>query len=102
MRHDFREKLDIIEQFLERLAKIHQWFEVQEVAHFYASSILFVYEGYSQAKPLVNVKMIDFSHVFMAERESCVAGKDHNYIYGLKNIYKTFSDIMKGIQQNEL
>jgi hypothetical protein len=59
-----------------------------ESLHFYASSLLFVYEGHSKHRPSANTKMIDFSHVFRVN-----SGKDDNYIHGLNYIYEKFCDI---------
>ncbi|KAI1715436.1 inositol polyphosphate kinase domain-containing protein [Ditylenchus destructor] len=92
MRESNDDKIKIIDQFMIHLEKLCRWFETQEIAHFYASSLLLVYEGHSKLKPNVDLRMIDFSHVFMVE-----SGKDQNYLYGLNNVCKTLTDIRNGL-----
>jgi len=58
--------------------------------HFYASSLLFVYEGHSQLPSIVDVRMIDFSHVFSMENKPKL---DENYIHGLLKIIEIFQKI---------
>lgn len=97
---------------VQQIKKIKDWFDKQTQFAFFASSLLIVYEGKPdqttqtnnnvQTKPtenngkehssssdsrsdpasLVDVRMIDFAHVFPAE------AKDENYLYGLNNLIK--------------
>lgn len=91
-----------------KLEKILEWFLSQDQFRFYASSILVLYEGLcphdigSQASsdsdeelrnevggPLVDLRMIDFAHVFQAEPGRL----DSNYIYGLENLIHAFKSL---------
>merc|ERR550532_305608 len=76
----------VLELFIEKLRRVEALFQTQTTYNFYASSLLFVYdaEGAKNSKNLgseklqefVNVKMIDFAHVWPAEE-----GKiDQNYL----------------------
>lgn len=85
--------LKIVELFIKKIREIRDWFERQDCLHFFASSLLLVYEG---DRPLetnkslkVDVKMIDFSHVFNVN-----SSKDENYIHGLNYILNTFNGIL--------
>lgn len=69
---------------------MQKWFSDQELLQFYASSLLFVYEGDSKRPPRVDVRMIDFSHVFRVE-----FGHDENYRHGLNYIYGVFMRIQE-------
>ncbi|KAI3421009.1 hypothetical protein GPALN_014636 [Globodera pallida] len=77
--------------FIEQLERVHRWFERQRILHFYASSLLFVYEGHSASLPTVKLCMIDFSHVF--NQQSDGAQRDENYLFGLVHLIKLFCDI---------
>lgn len=85
--------------FIEKLKKVEALFQTQTTYNFYASSLLFVYdaEGAKNSKDLgsdklqefVNVKMIDFAHVWPAEE-----GKiDQNYLKGVQSLIKLFSNV---------
>uniref|UniRef100_A0A914KJK0 Kinase n=2 Tax=Meloidogyne incognita group TaxID=654580 RepID=A0A914KJK0_MELIC len=81
---------NILDRFIERLKSIQDWFLHQKMLHFYASSLLFVYEGHSQLPSIVDVRMIDFSHVFSMENKPKL---DENYIHGLLKIIEIFQKI---------
>lgn len=102
------ERKEIIRlKILSRLCKIRDWFLTQSSFRFYASSILILYEGLcpndigSQAssdsdeelrnerEPLVDLRMIDFAHVFDGEPEC----PDENYIFGLNNLISSIEAI---------
>lgn len=85
-----KDALALVAAFLGRLELLRNWFSEQELLHFYASSLLFVYEGDSRHPLRVDVRMIDFSHVFRVE-----SGKDENYLHGLNFIYNTFKNIQR-------
>uniref|UniRef100_A0A914KMH8 Kinase n=1 Tax=Meloidogyne incognita TaxID=6306 RepID=A0A914KMH8_MELIC len=87
---------DILDRFIERLKSIQDWFLHQKMLHFYASSLLFVYEGHSQLPSIVDVRMIDFSHVFSVESKSQL---DENYIHGLLKIIEIFQKIRNEYDQ---
>ena len=85
--------------FIEKLKMILQLFNYQTTFHFFASSLLFVYdaevtERYNESmreelEKSVSLKMIDFAHVWRAE------GKiDKNYIQGLESLIKLFSKVL--------
>lgn len=84
--------LKIIKLFIKKIEEIKDWFERQDCLNFFASSLLLVYEGEklftNLNNPKVDIKMIDFSHVFNVN--SC---KDENYIHGLNYILNTFNKI---------
>jgi hypothetical protein len=83
--------LQVLDAFIQRLGIIQDWFEHQTLLHFYASSLLLVYEGHSKMAPKVDVKMIDFSHVFPTEPSA--QQRDENYLYGLVRIVEFFQKI---------
>ena len=85
--------------FKEKLNEILKLFETQTTFHFFASSLLFVYDGeaalqFEQAgdeaelRKSVQLKMIDFAHVWPAEGEL-----DQNYIRGVHSLIKLFCQI---------
>lgn len=91
-------QLRVVESTLTRLKAIAAWFERQKRFHFYASSLLIVYEGdeivgSSPNSPLCDVRMIDFSHVFNAKTT------DSNYIFGLGNLVKHFEALGTKLKQ---
>jgi len=85
--------------FVEELQKIAALFETQTKFHFFASSLLFVYDaegaknnkslGSNQLKQFVNVKMIDFAHVWPAPDQA----KDQNYAKGVQSLIQLFSKV---------
>uniref|UniRef100_A0A0K0ED00 Kinase n=1 Tax=Strongyloides stercoralis TaxID=6248 RepID=A0A0K0ED00_STRER len=77
----------LLEDFLKQLKTLESWFNVQTSYHFYASSLLFVYEGNATVKEELKptIKMIDFSHTYCGNDQL-----DKNYIPGLKNLIEIF------------
>jgi len=89
---------------LAKLYDIKEWFLTQNSYRFFASSILVLYEGYSKhdlnsqgssdseddrschVNPRVDVRMIDFAHVYPSQVDKL----DENYIFGLDNLIKSF------------
>uniref|UniRef100_A0A9J2PW41 Kinase n=1 Tax=Ascaris lumbricoides TaxID=6252 RepID=A0A9J2PW41_ASCLU len=71
----------VAEEVLSQLIAIREWFKEQRIYHFYASSILIVYEASLERPARVRVRLIDFSHVFPAEQRP-----DENYLFGLNNM----------------
>jgi len=82
--------------FVEKLKKIQSLFETQRSFHFFASSLLFVYDAEAvqnnidteELNNLVNLKMIDFAHVWPAEGEI-----DNNYLRGVTSLIQLFSGV---------
>jgi len=89
---------------LEKLYIIRDWFLAQNSYRFFASSLLILYESYSKhdlgsqgssdseddrsslSKLRVDVRMIDFAHVYPAENGQI----DTNYVFGLNNLIQIF------------
>lgn len=89
---------------LEKLYIIRDWFLSQNSYRFFASSLLILYESYSKhdlgsqgssdseddrsslSKLRVDVRMIDFAHVYPAENGQI----DTNYVFGLNNLIQIF------------
>ncbi|CAG5095021.1 Oidioi.mRNA.OKI2018_I69.XSR.g13993.t1.cds [Oikopleura dioica] len=98
----------IIKGILERLLLIRDFFAAQTSYRFYASSLLILYEGYSPAelgsqgssdseddrwrpdKPRVDVRMIDFAHVW--DGDGC--NLDENYLFGLNKLILAFESLL--------
>ena len=78
-------KIHVIKETIKQLEKIKNWFEKQKTYHFYASSILVVYEAdqieENDLENKVRVKLIDFAHVFPANDTH-----DENVLFGLKRL----------------
>ncbi|KAL3068498.1 hypothetical protein niasHT_030789 [Heterodera trifolii] len=85
----------IVDEFVKQLDQVLCWFQQQKIAHFYASSLLFVYEGHSKLMPSVSLSMIDFSHVFFVQKTE--AKMDENYMFGLIHIIKLFRKIRRDL-----
>ena len=81
-----------ISNALVQLRPIRRWFEENKSLRFYASSLLFIYEGDVTNSPnpdMTTVKMIDFGRV---RRES---GGDQGYITGLSTVKNIFADLLQ-------
>merc|ERR1711892_349300 len=89
---------ELAQVFVEELKKILQVFQGQTTYHFFASSLLFVYDAedardFKETKdatvlPSVSLKMIDFAHVWQAEGKT-----DQNYIQGVESLISLFMNI---------
>ena len=85
--------------FIEELKKVETLFLTQTKFHFFASSLLFVYDaegvknnknlGSDFLKKFVNLKMIDFAHVWPASEHT----KDENYLKGVQSLIALFSKV---------
>ncbi|VDO22271.1 unnamed protein product [Haemonchus placei] len=80
----------LISEALSKLNYVREWFAKQTSFHFYASSLLFVYENDLQKPPNVHLVMIDFSHVFPSNNQL-----DTNYIAGLNVLHSKMEIILK-------
>jgi len=76
--------------FYSRLLLIREWFIRQRIFHFYASSLLFVYESLSTISPRTDIRLIDFAHVFPAQNTS-----NENFLFGLENLVNMWKEILK-------
>lgn len=77
---------------LAQLLELKAWFENQTIYHFYACSLLFMYEkglAVKGARSSAVVKLIDFAHV--TEGKGVI---DHNFLGGLCSLIKFVSDIL--------
>jgi len=93
----------IVEAIKSKLVTIRDWFLTQNKFRFFAFSLLILYEGISKPDlnsqgssdseddrasvahgARVDVRMIDFAHVYPAEAEQL----DENYLFGLNNLIK--------------
>jgi len=90
-------RLDIIKQYLNILNSLKDWFENDNINNwkFIASSLLFVHStNINDLK--VNLKMIDFAHVFPNQSsDNTVKLKDDNYIFGLNKLIEQFQKLKK-------
>ena len=85
--------------FIEELRKIATLFETQTTFHFFASSLLFVYDaegvnnnkdqGPEGLRQFVNLKMIDFAHVWPASDNT----RDDNYLRGVNSLISLLSKV---------
>lgn len=72
----------VVGNILVKIDEIIAWFEEQRSLQFYGSSLLIVYDSVSCE---VDVKMIDFAHVFYE------SGKvDENYLFGARKLREAF------------
>jgi len=112
----------LVGKILGHLKDIHHWAKGQRVFNIYSSSVLIVYDA-KRLKELiegrailnnpndlqldefvtptagsnwVNVKMIDFAHIFPNED----GGPDANYIEGIENLVKVFERLLSEANQN--
>ncbi|CAI9280575.1 unnamed protein product [Lactuca saligna] len=72
---------------LSQLLELKAWFEDQTMYHFYACSLLFMFEKGLTSNP--EVKLIDFAHV--EEGKGVI---DHNFLGGLCSLIKFISKIL--------
>ena len=89
---------ELAKLFVAKLMKVKELFQHQTEYHFFASSLLFVYdadvartykeEDGTSLKKSVSVKMIDFAHVWPAENKT-----DKNYIQGVQSLIDFFQNI---------
>jgi hypothetical protein len=96
-----RLRLEVVPHLLGRLREIRAWFAAQAEFRFYGSSLLFLYDVDAPPEaPLVDLRMIDFAHVWpipppssvSPEREGATdgvargAGRDEGYLRGLDSV----------------
>lgn len=71
-------------EIVEKLTAIREVLE-KPAFHFFASSLLVVYEGDHNREPRVDIRLIDFSHVLESD-----GSQDESYLYGLDNLISIF------------
>jgi len=86
---------ELAKVFVEELKKILAVFQQQTTFHFFASSLLFVYDAEAAKcfkdandktlRDSISLKMIDFAHVWGAEGKP-----DQNYMKGVESLIKLF------------
>ncbi|KAI3521119.1 hypothetical protein L1887_10580 [Cichorium endivia] len=84
---------------LSQLLELKAWFEDQTMYHFYACSLLFMFEkglALKGATSNAQVKLIDFAHV--TEGKGVI---DHNFLGGLCSLIKFISDIIPDKNDHE-
>ena len=86
---------------IEKLNEIKLWFEKQRTYHFYAASILVIYESdlenismdeqktIEQIKHLVRVKLADFAHVFPSNNQ-----RDENFLFAIISLIDHFKRLL--------
>lgn len=98
--HYENHRYSIVSQMLNKLIEIEKWFAFDNLNRFefISSSILFAYSVSERGNVIVNVKMIDFAHVFPLIGSKCLSPNhdylDHNYLFGLRNLIKVFQKIV--------
>lgn len=91
---------ELVEIVLGRLKSILAVMEKQRKYLMYASSVLFIYDAAAVRRFLVdgnrrrleeavNIKVIDFAHIFPAEGKA-----DDNFLRGLRNLIKVFQSVL--------
>jgi len=75
---------------LARVSEIHAWFMEQARFRFYGSSLLLVYDGAcaDAERPVCDVRMIDFAHVWPIPRSQQPHGRDDGYVVGLESLMR--------------
>ena len=89
---------ELAQIFVEDLKKVLQLFQHQTTFHFFASSLLFVYDAeatrnFKETKKgnlrnSTSLKMIDFAHVWKAEGRT-----DQNYVKGVQSLITLFKNV---------
>ncbi|PAV77307.1 hypothetical protein WR25_19738 [Diploscapter pachys] len=80
---------EVVSQSIVQIDRVAEWFAAQRSFHFFASSLLFVYEMDETKLPNISVSMIDFSHVFPAEGHP-----DENYEHGLIHLRERLQSLL--------
>lgn len=92
-------KESITQFIMDDLQEIARWFGSQSILSFHGSSVLIVFEGdratldsnvetnHNRHPSLLQVKMIDFAHVFQTR------ASDDNYLEGLNSLISYFQSL---------
>ena len=104
IRLDKEQSILVAEIFLKKLEEFVDFFGSQRRYHFYASSLLFIYDfdslqigNMEKFKGSVKLKLIDFAHVFPANGVA-----DDNFIHGLKNLCELFQKLVSLNKNSDL
>jgi hypothetical protein len=96
--HDgHRLRTELVPPFIEKLREIEGWFAHQNSKRFYGSSLLFLYDGTAE-DPKVDVRMIDFAHVWPIPPQEVPEGRDEGYLKGLRSIIGYLSDLQRAAE----
>ncbi|CAJ0922065.1 unnamed protein product, partial [Mesorhabditis belari] len=80
---------DAVALILRKATLFREWFAQQRLFHFYASSLLFIFET-DPTKPVnADVRMIDFGHVYPGNEQL-----DDNYTHGLDNLISLLEEML--------
>jgi len=95
-RHRGGVRCRIIVEFRRQLKSLAAWFKDNDMFHFTASSILFVYEGNPNSSGFDNCKLrvIDYAHVVKREGGQR-KGRDDGFLDGLYTILRLVDEILK-------
>uniref|UniRef100_A0A8R1I9R6 Kinase n=1 Tax=Caenorhabditis japonica TaxID=281687 RepID=A0A8R1I9R6_CAEJA len=85
-----KELKEVLEKALKELETIKHFFETQTSFQFFASSLLFVYEGDVTLPINLKIIMIDFSHAFFSN-----GNRDEGYLFGIQNLERFLQDMLK-------
>jgi hypothetical protein len=91
----------IVHHFLSKLEQLEQWFDRdnQNRFEFISSSLLFAYSSDEQDELHIELRMIDFAHVFPLAGSKCLvegmAHQDQNYLFGLRNLLQLFQKLAR-------
>ena len=82
---------DVIGPIIEKLRRIRHQMQRQKLYHFFATSVLIVYEGDTKQptrKPqdLLDVRLVDFAHSFEHHNPRVVGEPDHNTLFGINKL----------------
>lgn len=93
------EKGAVIDAFVSKMKQLENWFDQDNLNRFefISSSLLFAFSKSNSNQMQVDLRMIDFAHVFPLAGSKCLfegmANQDHNYLFGLRNLIKLFIQI---------
>ena len=85
-------RLGVIAEVLKQLKNLVEFFESQDLIHFYGSSLLIVYNFQQlDCTPCVRVKMIDFEKTYLLS--SGERSQDENYLFGLNRFVSALQQL---------
>ena len=97
---------ELVQIIVDKIKAIRDVFEIQRRYKIYASSLLLAYDSdavrkYKQGflkkedlQKFVNIKLIDFAHVFSADGE-----RDDNFLEGLNNLLDLFTRFLQRVSK---